>query len=45
MQLAIEAGNVFGEENACTCLLERGIELEVDIWHKLLILALNYDII
>jgi hypothetical protein len=43
--LAIEAGNVFGEENAVTCLLERGTELEEDIWHKLLILALNYDII
>jgi len=43
--LAIEAGNVFGEENAVTCLLERGTELEEDIWHKLLILALNYDIV
>lgn len=41
VQLAIEAGNVFGEENACICLLERGSELEEDIWHKLLILALN----
>lgn len=45
IQLAIEAGNVFGEENAVTCLLERGTELEEDIWHKLLILALNYDIV
>jgi hypothetical protein len=26
-------------------MLERGIELEEDIWHKLLILALNYDIV
>lgn len=43
--MAIEAGNVFGEENAVTCLLERGTELEEDIWHKLLILALNYDIV
>ena len=43
--LAIEAGNVFDEENACICLLERGTELEDDIWHKLLILSLNYDIL
>ncbi len=43
--LAIEAGNVFNEENACTVLLERGTELEDDIWHKLLILALNYDLV
>lgn len=28
-----------------TCLLERGTDLEEDIWHKLLILALNYDIV
>lgn len=45
IQLAIESGNVFGEENAVTCLLERGIELEEDLWHKLLILSLNYDIV
>lgn len=45
VQLAIEAGKVFGEENACTCLLERGCQLEDDIWHKLLILALNYDLV
>lgn len=25
--------------------MERGTELEEDIWHKLLILALNYDIV
>ena len=43
--MAIEAGNVFGEENVCTLLLERGTELEEDIWHKLLILALNYDLV
>lgn len=45
IMLAIEAGNVFDEENACTVLLERGTELEEDIWHKLLILSLNYDIV
>ena len=45
IQLAIESGNVFGEENAVTCLLERGTELEEDLWHKLLILSLNYDIV
>lgn len=45
IMLAIEAGNVFDEENACTVLLERGTELEDDIWHKLLILSLNYDIV
>jgi hypothetical protein len=28
IMLAIEAGNVFDEENACTVLLERGTELE-----------------
>lgn len=43
--LAIEAGNVFDEDNACTCLLERGTELDEDLWHKLLILSLNYDIV
>jgi hypothetical protein len=43
--LAIEAGNVFDEENACTTLLERGTDMEEDIWHKLLILSLNYDIV
>lgn len=43
--MAIEAGNVFDEDNACICLLERGTELEEEIWHKLLILAINYDII
>jgi len=45
IQLAIESGSLFGEENAVTCLLERGVEIEEDIWHKLLILALNYDIV
>ncbi|CDW85033.1 UNKNOWN [Stylonychia lemnae] len=45
IQVAIEASNVFGEENAVTCLLERGTELEEDIWHRLLILAYNYDIV
>jgi ankyrin repeat protein len=45
IQLAIESGNVFGEENACSCLLERGAELEEEIWHKLLILAINQDIV
>jgi len=45
IQVAIEASNVFGEENAVTVLLERGTELEEDIWHKLLILAFNYDIV
>lgn len=45
IMLAIEAGNVFDEENACTVLLERGTELEEEIWHKLLILSLNYDIV
>lgn len=43
--LAIEAGNVFNEENACTVLLERGTDLDDDIWHKLLILSLNYDLV
>ena len=43
--LAIEAGNVFDEENACTTLLERGTELDEEVWHKLLILSLNYDIV
>ena len=43
--LAIEAGNVFDEDNACICLLERGTELSDEIWHKLLILSLNYDIV
>lgn len=43
--LAIEAGNVFNDENACTVLLERGTDLEDDIWHKLLILSLNYDLV
>lgn len=43
--LAIEAGNVFDEENACICLLERGTQLDDEIWHKLLILSLNYDIV
>lgn len=43
--LAIEAGNVFDEENACLVLLERGTDLEDDVWHKLLILSLNYDIV
>ena len=43
--LAIEAGNVFNEENACTVLLERGTQLEDDVWHKLLILSLNYDLV
>ena len=43
--MAIESGSLFGEENAVTCLLERGVEIEEDIWHKLLILALNYDIV
>lgn len=45
LQLAIEGAHVFGEENAVTCLLERGIDLEEEIWHRLLILALNYDIV
>ena len=43
--LAIEAGNVFDEENACTTLLERGADMDEEIWHKLLILSLNYDIV
>jgi hypothetical protein len=43
--LAIEAGNVFDEENAVLVLLERGTELDEDVWHKLLILSLNYDIV
>jgi ankyrin repeat protein len=43
--LAIEAGNVFNDENACTVLLERGTDLEDDVWHKLLILSLNYDLV
>jgi hypothetical protein len=43
--LAIEAGNVFDEDNATMLLLQRGAELEEDIWHKLLILSLNYDIV
>lgn len=45
LQLAIEIGHVFGDENVCTSLLEKGTELEEDIWHKLLILALNHDIV
>ena len=45
MLLAIEAGNVFDEDNATMLLLERGADLEEDIWHKLLILSLNYDIV
>jgi hypothetical protein len=43
--LAIEAGNVFGDENVCSSLLEKGAELEEDLWHKLLILSLNYDLV
>lgn len=26
-------------------MLERGLDLEEDIWHRLLILAINYDIV
>lgn len=43
--LAIEAGNVFNEDNAVICLLERGAYLDDDFWHKLLTLSLNYDIV
>lgn len=43
--LAIEAGNVFNEDNAVICLLERGAHLDDDFWHKLLTLSLNYDIV
>ncbi|TNV73220.1 hypothetical protein FGO68_gene17643 [Halteria grandinella] len=43
--LAIEAGNVFSEDNVCISLLERGAKLDDEIWHKLLILSLNYDIV
>jgi hypothetical protein len=43
--LAIEAGNVFAEDNVCLALLERGAKLDEEIWHKLLILSLNYDIV
>lgn len=38
-------GHVFGEENVTTCLLQQNIVMEEDIWHKILILALNYDIV
>jgi ankyrin repeat protein len=43
--LAIEAGNVFSEDNVCVALLERGVKLDEEIWHKLLILSINYDIV
>ena len=45
IMLAIEAGNVFDEDNVCISFLERGYDLEEDVWHKLLILSLNYDIL
>ena len=43
--LAIEAGNVFDEVNVCISFLERGYNLEEDVWHYLLILSLNYIIL
>jgi hypothetical protein len=36
---------VFGEENACVVLLERGAVIQEEIWHKLLILSLNQDLL
>jgi hypothetical protein len=29
----------------CSLILEKGAELEEDLWHKLLILSLNYDLV
>jgi len=45
VQVAIEAGNIFGEENVCQLLLEKDAKLQDVVWHKLLILSLNSDIV
>jgi len=43
--VAIESGNVLGNENATSVLLEAGSELDRDIWDKLLMLAAEHDLI
>jgi len=43
--VAIESGNVLGNENTTSLLLEVGSHLDKDIWDKLLILAADHDLI
>jgi len=43
IQIAIEAGNVYDEENATSLLIQKGASLDVELFHKLLILSLKKD--
>ena len=43
--VAIETGNVLGNENATSTLLEVGSHLDRDLWDKLLILSADHDLI
>jgi len=43
--VAIETGNVLGNENATSVLLEYGAQLDKDLWDKLLILSVDHDLI
>ena len=42
--IAIESGNVLGNDNATSILLEAGAELDPDIWDKLCLLAAEHDL-
>ena len=43
--VAIETGNVLGNENPTSILLEAGSQLDRDLWDKLLILSADHDLI
>mmetsp|Transcript_24550 Transcript_24550/g.21789 ORF Transcript_24550/g.21789 Transcript_24550/m.21789 type:complete len:84 (+) Transcript_24550:790-1041(+) len=43
--IAIETGNVLGNENPTSVLLEVGSQLDRDLWDKLLILSADHDLI
>ncbi|CDW78552.1 UNKNOWN [Stylonychia lemnae] len=44
IQISIEQGHIYTEENATLLLLERGAKLEKDLWDKLLVMAINNDL-